>query len=424
MKNKKQVYSWVMYDWANSAFATTVMATILPIFYKDVIAKNLPGNLATSYWGYTTTIAMLSVAVLAPILGAVADQSSLKKHFFKFFAYLGIIATAALFFISEGQYILTSFIFIIASIGFSGGNIFYDSFLPIIADEKTDHISSLGFAAGYLGGGLLLIINLLLIMKPELVGIDTLLATKISFLTVSIWWFLFSIPSFIHLPEDDKSFKKIKLNKYAHVGFRELKKTLRNITQYSELFKFLIAFWFYNDGVGTIMRMATIYGREIGIGSSSLIGALLMTQFIAIPFSLLFGKIGEKYGTKTGIIITLFIYTFITIRGYYLSTPMDFWILAGLVGTAQGGVQALSRSLYSQMVPKNKESEFFGFYGVSSKFSAISGPFVFAIVGQLTGASKYGIFAIGAFFLIGIFMLTRVDVQKGIHQAKKITRKS
>lgn len=418
MKNKKTIYSWIMYDWANSAFATTVMATVLPIFYTDVIAKDLPKHVATSYWGYTTTIAMFLVALFAPILGAVADKSNSKKHFFKFFAYLGIIATATLYLVNSGQYVLTSFIFIIASIGFSGGNIFYDSFLPIISNEKTDYISSLGFSAGYLGGGILLSFNLLLIMKPGFFGINALLATKLSFLLVAIWWFIFSIPAFKNLPNDKNRIKKYKISKYTIKGFKELIKTLKNLKKHSELFKFLIAFWFFNDGVGTIMRMATIYGREVGIGATSLIGALLMTQVIGIPFTILFGKIAEKISTKYGIIITLIIYIIISIRGYYLVTKIDFWILAGLVGTVQGGVQALSRSLFSKMVPKDKSSEFFGFYGISSKFSAITGPLVFAFISQLTGSSKNGIIAISLFFLVGIIMLLKVDVQKGIFQSK------
>lgn len=422
MKFNKQIYSWTLYDWANSAFATTIMAAVLPIFYKDVAAVHLPNNLATSYWGYTTTIAMLIVAILAPILGAIADRSNLKKHFFTFFALLGILSTGLLIFIKEGTYIYASIIFIFASIGFSGGNIFYDSYLPIIApEEKIDYISSLGFASGYLGGGLLLSVNLFMILKADLLGITNLTAIRLSFISVSLWWFLFTIPAFKYFPKDLRTDSYKNIFKYSKKGFKELKNTFKNISKYSELFKFLIAFWFYNDGVGTIMRMATIYGREVGIGSTALIGALLLTQFIAIPFSILFGKIGEKYGPKTGIYIALFVYIIITIRGYFLSSALDFWILAGLVGTVQGGIQALSRSLYGAMVPKNKTSEFFGFYGVSSKFSAITGPFVFAIIGQITGSSKLGILAIALFFIIGMVLLSSVDIKKGKNQSKIVS---
>lgn len=425
MKNKKTIYSWIFYDWANSAFATTIMVAVLPVFYKDVIAKNLENHIATSYWGYTTSIAMIIVAILAPILGSVSDKSNLKKHFFCFFLILGVIGTSLLYVVQAGQYVLTSFIFIIASIGFSGANIFYDSFLPLITThDNIDYISSLGYASGYLGGGLLLAFNLFTIMKPEIFGITTLMATRLSFISVAIWWILFSIPAIKFLPSDHKKLRHIKLIKYTKKGFKELKNTALHIRNYSELVKFLIAFWLYNDGVGTIMRMATIYGREVGIGSTAIIGALLLTQFIGIPFAILFGKIGKKFGPKTGIKIAIVMYTYISIHGFFLDSALDFWILAFLVGTVQGGIQALSRSLYGSMVPLNKTSEFFGFYGISSKFSAIAGPLIFAFVGQVMGAGRYGIFAISLFFVLGFVLISKVDVKKGRAQAKNVISKA
>ena len=419
-KEKKQIYSWALYDWANSAFATTILSAVLPIFYKDVAAVNLPNNLATSYWGYTQTGAMIVIAVLSPILGAIADHSDSKKFFLRVFAYLGIIGTGLLFFINEGNYILASLFFIIANIGFSGGNVFYDGFLPDITDNtKIDYVSSLGYSAGYLGGGILLAINLLMISKPSLFGINgTLMATKLSFVTVSIWWFLFSIPTFKYLPDPEKRKEILEVKKYASIGFNRVKNTLANIREYRELWKFLIAFWLFNDGIGTIIRMATIYGREVGIGQSDLIGALLLTQFIGIPCALIFGKIGEKIGAKKGIYIALIVYTLITINGYFLDSALDFWILAGMVGLVQGGAQALSRSLYGSMVPRNKTAEFFGFYGISSKFAAIVGPTVFAYMGQLTGSSRYGIISVAGFFILGMIVLTTVDVEKGRKEAK------
>ena len=421
-EEKKKIYSWALYDWANSAFATTILATILPIFYKDVAASNLPANLATSYWGYTQTGAMIVIAFLSPILGAIADHSHSKKFFLRIFAYLGIIGTGLLFFINEGEYILASLFFIIANIGFSGGNVFYDGFLPDITDnKKIDYVSSLGYSAGYLGGGILLAINLLMISKPSIFGIaNTLMATKLAFLTVSIWWFLFSIPTFKNLPDPEMRTEILHIKKYASIGFGRVKNTLKHIRRYRELWKFLIAFWLYNDGIGTIIRMATIYGREVGIGQTDLIGALLLTQFVGIPFALLFGKVGEKIGAKKGIYIALVIYTIITINGYFLDTALDFWILAGMVGLVQGGAQALSRSLYGSMVPKNKSAEFYGFYGISSKFAAIVGPTVFAYMGQITGSSRYGIISVAAFFILGMLVLAQVDVEKGRKEAKTV----
>ena len=418
--NKKQIYSWALYDWANSAFFITILATILPIFYKDVAGSSIPDNLATSYWGYTQTIAMIIIALVSPILGAIADYSDSKKLFLRIFAYIGIIGTGLLYFVNQGDYILASFIFIIANIGFSGGNVFYDGFLPdITTNDKIDFTSSLGYAAGYLGGGILLAINLFMISRPSLFGIaNTITATKICFVTVALWWFLFSLPTFKYLPDPSIESDILNFKKYTKIGFSRISKTLGHIRQYRELWKFLIAFWIYNDGIGTIIRMATIYGREVGIGQSDLIGALLLTQFIGIPFALIFGKLGEKIGAKKGIYIALVIYFFITVRGYYLNSALDFWILAGMVGLVQGGAQALSRSLYGSMVPDNKTAEFFGFYGISSKFAAITGPAVFAYIGQLTGSSRYGIISVAAFFILGMIVLSTVDVEKGRKEAE------
>lgn len=419
-KQKKTVYAWAMYDWANSAFATVILAAVLPIFYKDVAGINLPGNLATSYWGYTQTIAMLIIAVISPILGAAADYSDSKKSFLKFFVFLGVTGTALLFFINEGSYLLASLFFIIANIGFSGGNVFYDGFLTDVSDtDSIDYVSSLGYAAGYLGGGLLLAVNLLMISKPALFGISSVIsATQISFVTVAVWWFIFSLPAFKYLPDPEKRVEKIPLEKYTKMAFGRLKSTFVHIRKYRELWKFLLAFWLYNDGIGTIIRMATIYGREVGIGQTDLIGALLLTQFVGIPFALIFAKIAGKITAKKGIYLALIIYTGITFYGYFLDSALDFWILAGIVGMVQGGAQALSRSLYGAMVPESKSAEFFGFFGVSSKFAAIVGPTVFAYTGQLTGSSRYGIIAVASFFILGMIFLSRVDVEKGKREAK------
>jgi UMF1 family MFS transporter len=419
-KQKKTVYAWAMYDWANSAFATVILATVLPIFYKDVAGINLPGNLATSYWGYTQTIAMIVIAVVSPILGAAADYSDSKKSFLKFFVFLGITGTALLFFVNEGNYLLASFFFIIANIGFAGGNVFYDGFLTDISDsESIDYVSSLGYAAGYLGGGLLLAVNLLMISKPGLFGISSVTAaTQIAFVTVAIWWLVFSLPAFKYLPDSKKKVEKIPLGQYTKMAFGRLKSTFSHIRKYRELWKFLLAFWLYNDGIGTIIRMATIYGREVGIGQTDLIGALLLTQFVGIPFALIFAKIAGKITAKKGIYLALIIYTGITFYGYFLDSALDFWILAGIVGMVQGGAQALSRSLYGAMVPESKSAEFFGFFGVSSKFAAIIGPTIFAYTGQLTGSSSYGILAVASFFILGMVFLSRVDVEKGKLEAK------
>lgn len=418
--HKKAVFGWVMYDWANSAFATTIMAAVLPIFYSDVAAKGLTKSQATSFWGYTQAIAMLIVALLVPILGAISDHGKSKMKFLKFFAFTGIISTSLLVLINEGDYVLCSLLFIIGTIGFSGSNVFYDSFLPEIAEkDEIDYISSKGYAFGYLGGGLLLLINLAMITFPKLFFLpNSLWATKISFLTVAVWWFVFSIPLIKNVKEQGNPEPKGN-NSYIAIGFKRIASTFREIRKYKELFKFILAFWLYNDGIGTIIRMATIYGKEIGIGATDLIGALLMTQFVGIPFSLLFGKIAKKIGAKKSIYIAIGVYIFIVSWGYFLDSALDFWILAFLVGTVQGGSQALSRSLYGSMVPRGKSAEFFGFLGISSKFAAIFGPFTFALIGQLTGSSRFGIISLIAFFVIGILILSTVDEAEGRRVAQE-----
>lgn len=413
-RERKAIWGWTMYDWANSAFATTIMGAVLPIFYSDVAAQGLEKATATAYWGYTQSIAMFIVAILAPILGAISDFSRSKMQFLKFFAYMGMIASSLLIFISTGDYLLCSFLFILGSIGYSGANVFYDAFLPeIAAKEEMDYISTKGYAFGYLGGGLLLLVNILMIMKPGLFGIpNSLWGTRLSFLTVGIWWFIFSIPLFKNVIEDRKN-ASTPNGSYLMIGFKRVRSTIIEISKYRDLTKFLIAFWLYNDGIGTIIKMASIYGYEIGINKNHLIGALLLTQFIGIPFSLLFGKIAKPLGPKKALYIALGIYTIITILGWQMSSPIHFWILAVMVGFVQGGAQALSRSIYSSMIPKGKSAEFFGFMGISSKFASIFGPFIFGLVSQLTGASRNGIFALVAFFIVGMVILSTVDIEKG-----------
>jgi UMF1 family MFS transporter len=419
LKNyKKVINSWSMYDWGKSAFETTIMAAVLPVYYSSVAAANLPANQATVYWGYTASIALLIIAVLSPILGAIADFKGSKKRYLTYFALVGIAATAMMFFIGTGDWLLASALFIIGNVGLAGGNVFYDSLLPHIArDDDIDQVSTRGYALGYLGGGILLAMNLAMIMfaPPELTG----LMTRLSLASVAIWWLIFSIPLWRNVPEpprrilpEEQGINPVK------AGFKRLGETFREITKYSELFKFLIAFWLYNDGIGTIIKMATIYGAEIGIGQNSLIGTLLMVQFVGIPFSFLFGWLAKKIGTKVSIYISLGVYTLISIGGYFMTTPVHFWLLGFSVALVQGGSQALSRSLFGRMVPKSQSAEFFGFFSVSAKIAGIVGPLVFALVSQAMGNSRLGIVSLIFFFIAGGLLLTRVDEQEGIRVAK------
>lgn len=409
-----------MYDWANSAFAATIMAAVLPSFYSSVAGADLEKTIASSYWGYTNTAAMLIIAFSAPILGAIADHRGGKKSFLGWFAGIGITAAALMVFISKGDWLMASILYAIGRIGFAGANIFYNSLLLHIVDNnRMDNVSALGYAYGYLGGGLLLTINLLMIMKPGMFGISNAeWGARLSFITVAVWWAIFSLPLFFNVPEPTAKAKKGEIGNSVIAGFHRLGVTFRKIRQYQELVKFLLAFWLYNDGIGTIIIMAVVFGAEIGIGQSHLIGAILLVQFVGIPFSLLFGRLPRKIGTKNSILIALLVYGFITIFGYFMTEAVHFWILAFMVATVQGGAQALSRSMFATMVPRSQSGEFFGFYDVSSKFAGIIGPAIFGIVGQITGSSRFGILALILFFAAGSLLLMSVNHEKGIKTAQ------
>lgn len=411
---RQGILSWCMYDWANSAFATTILAAVLPIFYSEVAANGISKTTATSYWGYTNTIAMVVVAFSSPILGSIADYTSKRKRFLLIFTGMGVTATGLLFLIHQGQWLAASALFILGRIGFGGGNIFYDSLLPFVAHEEIiDQVSSLGYALGYLGGGVLLAINLLMIVKPGLFFIaDAVCAMRLSFLSVALWWALFSLPLFIVVQEPGHSLP-MALSSVMKRSIRELLNILDRITDYREPFKFLVAFWLYNDGIGTIIVMAAIFGAEIGINRNHLIGSILLVQFVGIPFTILFGKMAKYLGTKTCILIGLTVYTIVAIYGYFLKTPSDFLILAIMVGLVQGGTQALSRSFFARMIPVQDSAKFFSFYDVTSKFSGIMGPALFGLVAQFTGSSRYGIIALVIFFIAGGTILLFVNPQKG-----------
>ncbi|MGB2955831.1 MAG: MFS transporter [Anaerolineales bacterium] len=418
-KYKKIINAWSMYDWANSAFATTIMAAVLPIYYSAIAEPSLTPNQATAYWGYTNSIALLLVALLSPILGAVADFRGAKKRYLTYFALVGITATALMYFLTSGDWLFASILFIVGNIGFAGANVFYDSLLPHIAQKgDIDQVSTRGYAMGYLGGGLLLAVNLAMIMlAPDHL---TALMTRISLASVAIWWLLFTIPLWKNVPEPPRQIFKGEMDSNPFsAGFKRLAETFKEIRKYGELFKFLVAFWLFNDGIGTIIKMATIYGKEIGIGQTDLIGALLMVQFVGIPFSFAFGWLAKKIGTKRSIYISLGVYTLISISGYFMQSAIHFWILGFAVALVQGGSQALSRSLYGRMVPKAQSAEFFSFFSVSGKFAGMFGPLVFGLVSQIVGNSRLAIVSLVIFFIAGGLLLTRVDEEKGIQVAQE-----
>ncbi|WP_244549294.1 MFS transporter [Desulfatibacillum alkenivorans] len=418
---KKIVWSWCMYDWANSAFATTMMAAMYPPFFHAAAVKaGFTPSGATAAWGYFAAAALFIVAVSAPLLGAMADYMGRRKLFVGLFAGLGVLCTCAAVFLGDDTWLLAGLLFVGGNVGFAGANVFYESLLPLIAKEgDVDTISARGYALGYLGGGLLLVVNALMVVKPHWFGMEGVgFAVRASFFSVGVWWGVFSIPLLRNVPEPSRDLKntsKIPIGE----GIARLAATFRDIKKYKQLLIFLAAFWVYNDGIGTIIKMATAYGSEIGIGMTHLIGALVLTQFIGMPCAIAFGALASRIGAKACILIALGVYVIICIAGYFMSTPLHFYILAGLVGTVQGGSQALSRSLYAAMTPKAKASEFFGFFSSSAKMAGIAGPLVFGFVSQAAGESRLSIFSLIVFFAVGAILLLKVDVQEGIEAAKE-----
>jgi len=411
-----------MYDWANSAFATTIMAAIFPPFYRSlVIRAGFSEGSATAYWGYTTSIALMVIALIAPALGAVSDSTGGKKLYVAFFAWTGILSTTAFLFIDTDTWLLASTLFIMGNIGFAGANVFYESMLPHIAKkDDIDQISTKGYAMGYVGGGILLVINVLWILKPGVFGMPgTGFALRASFLSVAVWWAVFSLPFFRHVPEPPLIKKNDASVNPVYDGFANLSATFKEIKRYKQLLIFLAAFWIYNDGIGTIIKMATAYGDEIGIRMPDMIMALIITQFVGIPFSFLFGKLARRMGTKPSILLAIGVYALISIGGYYMQTAIHFYILAFMVGTVQGGSQALSRSLYGVMVPKHNSAEFFGFFSTSAKFAGIFGPLIFGLVSQISGGSRLSILSVIVFFIAGGTLLMLVDVDEGIRVARQ-----
>ncbi len=432
-KEKKGIWGWAMYDWANSAFATTVMAGFFPIFFKQYWSAGTDVNVSTAQLGLANSLASLFVALMAPIVGSIADHASNRKKFMVFFAYLGVLMTAALFLVHKGQWQLAAITYAIGVIGFSGANTFYDSLLPDVArKEKIDYVSGLGYGMGYIGGGLLFAINVVMVQKPELFGLaDASQAVRFSFLTVAVWWGLFTLITIFWVEE--KTFEReggLSLSTIKQ-GLASYVDTFRKIKRIRTVFLFLAAFWFYIDGVNTIIRMAIDYGLSIGFQSNDLIIALLITQFVGFPAAILYGKLGEKWGVRRGIYLGIVVYLLVTVWGVMMKERYEFYVLAIVIGLVQGGIQALSRSYYSRLIPENQAGQFYGFYNMLGKFAAILGPVMIGSVGlivkgtllplattpeQFTAitqiASRWGIGSIALLFIIGGILLYFVNEEK------------
>ncbi len=437
-KKKRAVWGWAMYDWANSAFATTVMAGFFPIFFKQYWSHGADVNLSTAQLGFGNSLASLLVALMAPVLGAIADKGSAKKKFLIFFAYLGVLMTAGLFLIQQGQWALAIFVYAMGVIGFSGANIFYDALLPgIVGEDRIDFVSGLGFAMGYLGGGILFLVNVLMTLMPAKFGLpDAGTAVRYSFISVALWWGLFTLFTIFWVPEEKTQTAQRQSLNFIKAGFQQFIGTFKKVRHLKTVFLFLFAYWFYIDGVDTIIRMAVDYGMSLGFQANDLIVALLITQFVGFPSALIFGKLGQRWSVKKSIYVAIGIYMAVTIWGTMMTNKQEFYILAIIIGLVQGGIQALSRSYYSRLIPKNKAAEYYGFYNMLGKFAAIFGPALMGIVGltarrllmpptptpeqiQHVGqlASRWGIGSVLILFVIGAVLFYFVDEEKGKAEA-------
>jgi UMF1 family MFS transporter len=421
--HRPELRAWAMYDWANSAFMVTVVTAVFPIYFSSVAAADLDPATASFRFALTTTVALAFVAVLAPVLGAVADYAGIKKKMLAACVGLGVVATGCMFFIQRGDWVLAALLFAFANIGVTSSLVFADSLLPHIArPDEMDRVSTAGYALGYLGGGLLLLVNLAWIQRPELFGLSgAALASRLSFLSVAVWWAGFSIPLFRKVPEPARTLAADERagESAIRASLVRLRETLRELRGYRQASVMLLAFLIYNDGIGTIIRMATTFGTEIGLEQGDLIAAVVLVQFVGVPFAFAFGQLAARIGAKRAIFLSLAVYTVISGLAYGMTTATEFYVLALLVGMVQGGSQALSRSLFASMVPRHKSAEFFGFFGVFEKFAGILGPGVFAVMILATGSSRGAILSIITFFVAGGLLLSRVDVEEGRRAARR-----
>ena len=407
---RKKIVSWALYDWANSVFATTVMAGFFPIFFKSFWAADLSPIESTAAIGTANSLSGLFIMLLAPILGAFSDVRKIKKKFLAFFATTGILSTAYFFFIPQGDWFYAAFLYTLAAIGFSGGNIFYDSLIGSVSNNnERNKVSSLGYALGYLGGGILFIVNVLMYLNPTWFGLASdIEAILYSFLSVSVWWAIFSIPLFMNVDEKPNLSPSQTIWIDISHSFKSVVTTLKEIKKHKRAALFLISYWLYMDGVDTIVRMATAYGSDIGLDTTSMITALIMTQFIGFPATLVFGMYADKIGFKKILTIGISIYIIICFFAANMNTATEFYIIAGAVGLVQGGVQAISRSFFSSLIPKNKEAQFFGFYNLVGKSAVLIGPLLVSWVAYIFNNPRFGILSLLILFIPGLVFLWMV----------------
>jgi UMF1 family MFS transporter len=405
---RRPVLSWALYDWGNSAFATTVMAGFFPVFFSQFWSAGADTELTTARLGYANAGAGLVIALLAPFLGAIADRGGRRKQMLLGFTLLGSLATAALFFLAQGQWLAAALLFALGTIGFNGGVVFNDALLLDVArPAHYDRVSSFGYALGYLGGGVLFAVNVLMVVRPGLFGLpDAAAAVRWAFLSVAAWWLLFTLPLLLYVHEGPAR-SEVRGNAFA-AGWRELGATARQVVGMPQLWRFLLAYWLYIDGVNTIIKMAVNYGLSLGLASDDLLGALLLTQFVGFPAALLFGRLGERIGARAGVLAGLLVYIGITVWAYFLDSALEFYLMAATLGLVQGGVQSLSRSLFGRLVPPGKSAEYFGFYNMVGKFGTVLGPALMGALAMAADSTRVSILALLLLFVGGGALLWRV----------------
>ncbi|QNK88250.1 MULTISPECIES: MFS transporter [unclassified Sporosarcina] len=408
-KYSKEENSWIFYDWANSAYSIIITTAVFPLYYKAVATDaGVSMSNSTAYLGYTVAIATFILAMIGPLLGTIADYEGLKKKFFLFFFLMGTAATLSLAFVPGGNWLWLLIIYTITAVGFHGANIFYDAFLvDVTPEERMNKISARGFGLGYIGSTIPFIISIAIILLAgkEIIPLTTSTASRIAFVITAIWWFVFTIPMVKNVHQIHGIKREPNL---LASSFRRLGGTFKEIRKYRTVFLFLLAYFFYIDGVGTIISMSTAYGSDLGISAENLLIILFVTQVVAAPFAILYGKLAQKFTGKKMLYVGICVYIIVCIYAFFMKTTMDFWILAMLVATSQGGIQALSRSYFARLVPKEKSNEFFGFYNIFGKFASVMGPLLVAVTAQMTGSSAYGVFSLIILFIIGIIILSRV----------------
>ena len=405
----KPVFAWALYDWANSVFATTVTAGFFPIFFKQYWSAGTDDVVTTARLGFANSAASSVLLLAAPVLGAIADRNGWQKRFLGAATGLGVVMSAALYFVGQGDWTTAALVYVLAALGFTGSIVFYDALIKTVSTPgDVDTVSAFGFSLGYCGGGILFAFNVAMTLSPQTFGLSgTPEAVRLSFITVAVWWLVFSLPLFRHVPES----KPAASARAVASGFRALAQTFRQYRQYRMVWLFLLAYFFYIDGVHTIIIMAVDYGMSLGFAADSLIVALLIVQFVGFPAAIAFGIAATRFGAKRTLYFGVAVYVGVTVYAYFMSSVLEFYVLAVVVGLVQGGVQAISRSLYARFVPAGQSGEFFGFFNMLGRFAALLGPSLVALTGLATGSSRLGILSVAVVLILGMVLLSFVRDQ-------------